>query len=512
MPKSHLLKKNTLINNFLIPFTLALTGAAVLIIEITANRIVSPYFGNTIFTFSAIISTVLAALSFGYYFGGQLSDKHPKLSLFYSIILFSGFLTFLILPLKYYLLPYLGKTLDPFQGPLITSLFLFFPASFVLGTLSPFGIKLQHQLTPKTGLGTISGRIFFFSTMGSIFGSLATGFYLIPTFTIDQIISATAVAISVLGFIPLIFIKKNSKITFSLFPLVALIIATQPPTKHPSIIYTKEGLYQNITIQQLEYNHRPTLFFRQDSNFSSAMYLDNPSDHVFDYSPYYQLHLITNPNPKSSLIVGAGSYTLPKALLETTSSHIDVVDIDPLLYQLSQQYFQLPSSPRLSNHVADGRRFLTNTTTNYDLIFLDAYSNYLSIPSHLSTLEFFQLTKSKLSPNGLVIANVIGTLESSKRSFLLSEIKTFSQVFPYHLIIATEDLNPQTLQNFIFVGFQSPQDIDQTIQIYPDLKIFSTLNDLTVSTSNFDFTNHTLLTDNYAPVDYLSSSLVFKSK
>ena len=70
-----------------LPSVVFLTGASVLIVEVVATRVLSPYFGNTIYTFSSVIGVILAALSLGYYFGGKLADKHPKIELFFFIII-----------------------------------------------------------------------------------------------------------------------------------------------------------------------------------------------------------------------------------------------------------------------------------------------------------------------------------------------------------------------------------------------------------------------------------------
>ena len=130
-----------------------ITGAAVLIVEITATRILSPYFGNTIYTVSSVIGVVLAALSIGYYVGGIMSDKYPSLKIFFAIIVVSGFTVLLLRLLIYFSLPFLANNFSLISGPLISSLFLFFLPSFLLGTLSPYAIKLQQKSLEKEGVG-----------------------------------------------------------------------------------------------------------------------------------------------------------------------------------------------------------------------------------------------------------------------------------------------------------------------------------------------------------------------
>src|SRR5438105_3106025 len=89
-------------------FVVFLTGAAVLILEVTATRLLSPYFGNTIFTVSSVISVILLALSIGYYAGGRLADKKATIVLFYILIALSGVTVFLVYLLTLFLIPYIA--------------------------------------------------------------------------------------------------------------------------------------------------------------------------------------------------------------------------------------------------------------------------------------------------------------------------------------------------------------------------------------------------------------------
>ncbi|MBI5817044.1 MAG: fused MFS/spermidine synthase [Candidatus Yonathbacteria bacterium] len=109
------------------------TGAAVLVIEVSATRILASYFGNTLYSFSSIISTVLGALSLGYYYGGRMADKDPSRRNFYLIILYSGVSVLLLYVLSLFVLPILGFLLSPMFGPLLASLVLFFYPFFSFG-------------------------------------------------------------------------------------------------------------------------------------------------------------------------------------------------------------------------------------------------------------------------------------------------------------------------------------------------------------------------------------------
>ena len=221
-------------------FTVFLTGACVLVIEVVATRILSPYFGNTIFTVSSVISVVLLALSAGYYLGGKLADRFPTEKFFYSIILASGLSVILLQFLMLFFLPVIGYALPITGGPLVSAVFLFFLPSFLLGTLSPFAVKLQGQYFPEKGLGSIAGEIFFWSTLGSIFGSLLAGFVLIPRFGINNIISAIAAVLVVLGLCPLAKngISKSSVFKITLFCFFGIAAASSAAHLKAAALYT----------------------------------------------------------------------------------------------------------------------------------------------------------------------------------------------------------------------------------------------------------------------------------
>ena len=119
-------------------FVVFVTGACVLVVEIVATRILSPYFGNTIFTVSSVITVILAALSIGYYAGGRLADARPSRVWFFSLIASGGLALLLLQALANVALPALGKALPITTGPLVSSLAFFFLPALIMGMLSPY--------------------------------------------------------------------------------------------------------------------------------------------------------------------------------------------------------------------------------------------------------------------------------------------------------------------------------------------------------------------------------------
>src|SRR5690606_33590226 len=119
--------------------------------------------------------------------------------------------------------------------------------------------------------------------------------------------------------------------------------------------------------------------------------------------------------------------------------------------------------PRLTHYVMDGRRMLHDTPHRYDMIFSDVYHSMYSIPSHFTTRELMELAKSKLTDNGMFMANLIGSLDASQDvSFIWSQIKTMQQVFPQVYVFAVQgpDLTQTRAQNIIAVATASPERLD----------------------------------------------------
>lgn len=499
-------KNASFITKNLLYFIVFITGACVLVIEILATRILSPYYGNTIYTFSSVISVILAALSVGYFIGGRLSHKYTPY--FYHLILISGISIFFLQLVMLLFLPKFGYVFSIIEGPLITSIILFFLPGFLLGMLSPLAVELQKKIVPDENVGKIAGTLFFSSTTGSIVGSLLSGFVLIPVFGIDKIILSVGVVLSVLGALGVflqhkrihIFAVLGIVVLFSLVTSLIVNIKTRD-----NIVYLKDGVYERLLIYDTLYNGKKARYFSQDAGQSGAAYLES-NEPVFEYVKYYRLYEIIKPEIEEALVIGGGNYTIPKILVnELPGATIDVVEIEPSLFKLSQKYFDVEKNKRLVNHVEDGRRFLYDSDKKYDYIFTDAYYSIFSVPSHLTTKEFFLLAKSKMTPNGVFIANFQGDPRNLYPNLLISEIKTFRTVFQNSYFFAVEYPNNKKMQNIIILGINGEKEINFEKLNKNKESFFAELEKKRIDISKYKLKDHIELTDNYAPVEYLTS-------
>jgi spermidine synthase len=502
---------------FALLLSVTLTGMAVLIIEIAATRMLAPYFGNSIFTISSVIGIVLAALGLGYYVGGSLSDRKPSEAWFFSLIVIAGFSVLLLQVFNALLLPGIAYKLSLINGPLIVSLLMFFLPAMFLAMLSPFAIKLLHARAPDSGVGNASGLVFFWSTLGSIVGSLSTGFLLIPHLGIGSIIVGVGSGLVLLGGVGLLMTRKIPRILpvgTMLLGLISVIALRQiSAEERADVVYAADGLYERIVIRDMRHQGRPVRILWQDHNMSSGLFLDDGSM-AFEYTKYFDLYRLFTPRLQNALAIGGGAYSIPRSILQgSAQAVVDVAEIDPSLHGLAIRYFELPDDPRLRSHAIDGRRFLHDTAERYDLIFSDAYSSFISMPVQFTTREFFQLAKSRLRENGVLIANYYGSLGAQTRPMIYSVLRTMRAVFPQVYVIATEGPASEKLQNFIFVAHHaSPADrridLRQAAGVefaYPVLKGVAALE---LRPADGLLESFPLLTDDFAPVEYYAASAI----
>jgi spermidine synthase len=503
-------------NKYILLFIVFLTGGAVLILEVTATRILSIFFGNTIFTTSSVTCVMLLALSVGYLIGGRLADKRTSESIFYQMITLCGLSVFLLHLLHLYVLPKWNTHLTPSEGPFIVSLMLFFLPAFFLGTLPPIVANLQKLRLKKKGMGRIIGDVFFSLILGSLAGSLVCSFYLIPTFGINEIIIGTGLTLFLIGILGMAIPDRGTLairklvVLFLALPLLQVTLVTLNDLRlAPPFIHTTDGLYNTIIIYDTDYYGARARFLQQAADSSSARYLDS-DQLVYDYTKYYSLYKLVNPHPIHALVIGGGAYVIPKALLQDDPNVlVDVAEVEPSLLHLGQVYFDVPKTARLQNHVEDGRRFLVDSSTKYDVIFSDAF--HATIPAHLTTKEFFALSKQRLTPEGLFIANITGSLQEKKPSFLFSEIRTFQSVYPNSYFFAVNSPTSPDLQNIIMVGYNADAGID-LLSVDSVDPILPEIFPNRINIKKYNLANHVIFTDNYAPVEYFLSQRLLQSQ
>lgn len=501
--------------------TVFTTGAAVLIIEVAAVRLLSPYYGSSLYVLSSVLTTVLFALSLGYYFGGRLSDRYPYHLPLYSIITMGGLSLLGLVLLALYILPNAAGQFPLAVGPLIFSILFYFIPAFLLGIDSPYVIKLLSQSVSKDESGEVVGATFFWSTAGSITGSIVAGFFLIPTFGLKETMMGTGVVVVLLGLGGGLLIRQllrkdpnydtrnDVRLDYSIYGilgiLIVLIYFLQAHTSHANALFERDGYYSNILVFDGEFNGVPTRFMKRDTNNSSAIFLES-DDLVYPYTRFAPLYTHLVPEASHFLMLGGGAYTIPRYLhLKAPELNIDIVEIEPSLHQIAKDYFRFPEADTITNFVSDARVYINQTNQLYDYVFIDTFSTGHFVPPHLVTAEFFTQLKSKLSPDGIVMINFIGSRSPlNTRTMTGSFTKTLFSVFPNTAVFTTRIKNPDQPQNLIFIARNGDTPIlfpdDLNLNIYGGTYL---LDELAVNPSSLLKVDDIVFTDNFAPVETL---------
>ncbi len=499
--------------------TVFLTGLAVLVVEVAAVRIFAPYFGSSLYVLSSVLTVILLSLSCGYYYGGRLADRYPSPIVLYTIITLAGLLLLLTTILANLILPSIGPYTPLAIGPLLYSLLFFFIPAFLLGIDSPFVIKLASQGAAESERGAIVGSTFFWSTVGSILGSLLAGFYFIPTFGLTITLYIVSIGLLLLGSVAGVLVASHHTPPLPIrwrqfWPLGlligcllgALMVYAWQHEAQAGLLYERDGLYSNIKIYESEYFGRTARFLQRDTNASSAIYPES-DELVFTYAQFAPLFTALGVEAESFLLLGGGAYTIPRTLhARYPALDIVVAEIEPSLFDLAQTYFALPVTNQITNHVIDGRMLLARSTTTYDVIFIDAYSTGHFVPPHLATTEFFALVRERLTPDGVVFVNFIGNRRTTDDISLTgSFLKTLGQSFTNLTVYTNAPTRDTILQNLMVIARPNNQ-LPSTLP--PDLVITNqgattTTGTLQVPHTHLVHDNDVVFTDDMSSLEQL---------
>lgn len=504
-----------------------LSSFCLLVIEIVAGRVLAPYVGVSLYTWTSIIGVVLAGISGGAYAGGWLADRRPHDSTLGWLLLASGITSLLIAPAATFfagdsgILTHLGIAPTLLQRVVTLAFLLFFVPSFFLGMISPVTVKLAVRDLDTAG--RVVGKIYAFSTLGSIAGTFTTGFYLIAAFGTRRTLTGVGVALIACallfgGF----FGKRGTRIARGAAMLIIAIAlayaglwpgALPPPEQDPlfareergtGIIHSEESQYYTIAVERT---------IRDDTGgVVHALHLDHlvhsysdPDDPEYLEYGYLRIFndvassVLASRDVPRFLFIGGGGYTLPR-LLAQTDVDIDVVEIDPAVTRVAQRYFDLPRESSIRTIHDDARWFAMNVSDDaagsYDAIFIDAF-NDLSVPYHLTTHEYTQLLQRMLRPGGALVANLVDDYERGR--FLRSYVKTLQSVFGdrnVEVVLESEDDLASGRSTFVVVASTSPF-------AFPNGSVLSK----DVLRRYVGRPGTMLLTDDHAPVDNMLAPL-----
>jgi spermidine synthase len=494
-----------------------ISGMTSLAVEMSASRLLGNFFGTSNLVWASIIGLILIYLAAGYFLGGFWADRSPEMRTFFTILIWASLLIALVPVASRPVLRWAADAFDQLQvGSLAGSfsaviILLSIPIT-LLGTASPFAIRLSLHDTQKSG--SVAGKIYAISTLGSFLGTFLPSLVLIPligTYRTFLLFSGILMLVSFLG-----LWKFASRRTFFInlwMPILVIILAiwglpgTDKNTRGQ--LYETESSYNYIQVLQLEeYRY---LRLNEGQGVHSVYH---PSILNY-YGPWEQVTVAPffNPAPyeisnvKDIAIVGlAAGTTARQAAIIYDGVQIDGFEIDPKIVQVGRDYFDMHYD-NLNVIVQDGRWGLEHSTKSYQIISIDAYRPPY-IPWHLTTQEFFQIVYDHLSADGVMVIN-IGRAPGNRR--LINTLgSTILTVFPSAYVM---DI-PNTFNSILFATAQPTKEenlstnmlfLSQNTSVHPLL-----LETMQITLQNLQPPplEDIIFTDDVAPIEWITNNMV----
>ncbi|HUG47017.1 MAG TPA: fused MFS/spermidine synthase [Candidatus Limnocylindria bacterium] len=480
------------------------TSGAVLVLEILAGRLLAPYVGVTLETYTGIIGTVLAGIALGTWLGGRAADALPPRRLLGPLLVWGGALALISVPaISWFGEMALGTGPDTI---VMLSLVGFFAPAAVLSAVAPTVVKLQLADLRETG--SVVGRLSALGTAGAIVGTFGTGFVLIAAFPSRPLV--VAVGLAVVGVGLLLWLRLGLRSDLSAVGL-ALVLAgggAAATILLPGSCQWESAYYcVRIEADPGRLSGR-TLWLDQLRH--SYVDLEDPSHLEFEYTRLFADAIETvapSGQPVDVLHVGGGGFSLPRYLREARpGTQSTVLELDPLLVDLAQRELGLEPGADLRIETGDGRLTLARQPADaYDVVLGDAFGG-LAVPWHLTTREFLADVRRVLRPSGLYVLNLI---DYPPLDFARAELATLRDVFANVAFISTPSARGGWEGGtFVMLASDGTIDAGALAAVIADRGWGESVVAVTDATDNF-VAGAPVLRDDYAPVDQLISQPPF---
>lgn len=481
-------------------WVVAASGGVLMALEILSSRVLAPHFGNSVYVWGSIISVFLGALSGGYLWGGWLADRRPSVAALGRMVAMAALCQGLLLLFGTWLAGRLGEmTGGTPAGTLLAAAVLFGPASVMLGTVSPWAVRLAAR--DLGHLGNTAGRLFALSTLGSLAGTLACTFLFIPFLELERILALLTAVTAATACVALAgsFRKEAPAAALAGVLLVLAVPASWLSGRRPpEVIYERVTPYQTLQVAE-----RDGVRFLESDRVPQATMRLADGESTMPYTHAVAAALLLRPEIERSLMIGLGGGSVGRYLLPRLPGlTIDYVDVDPAVPEVARRFFRFAQGPRMRVHVADGRRYLAGATGRWDLIYCDAYIGQ-SVPFHLTTREFLDEVRRHLEPGGVFALNLAAGLGDPFSQAMYRTMRDrFDSVYvfavrraPNVLVMATRDpvaLSPRDL-------VRRGRELDGRYRLDPPLATLATWR----TDVELDAADVPVLTDGFAPVDRL---------
>ena len=470
-------------------------GAIGMMLELAGARVLAPYFGNSMFVWTSLIGVMLGFMSLGYFLGGRLADRKLDAGNLFWILTVAAFSVVLVNYLDPVLLPVLAEGGATRVLAVVSAAILFAVPSTLLGMVSPYCIRLRMHAVEDSG-ATV-GTLYAISTVGSITGTFAAGFWLLAVFGTHDLIVLLAAGLAILSLLVVGRTLDWRRIAMLALVLVLVALGFAVPAQAEESIDTSYDRYFLREVRDPASGRPLVLLTRDDKGAESASYADTGEPYRIQYYDYYDLAVAMHGSVDRALMIGGGTFSYPRLFVAANpDATMDAVEIDPALYTIAVEQFGYADDPRIGVHLEDGRTFLNSATGPYDVVLIDAFKSEQTVPWQLTTRETWQRTYDLMNDDGLLVMNVIGSPTDDRAAFFGALFATIADVYPRVTAFAVQDAPVGGISNTMIVAAKDP-DTDITAEA---MSAMPGLGSRAIA-SWAPPPGTPLLTDDFAPVD-----------
>lgn len=499
-------------NKIFLYLTEFFSGMSLMAIELGAQRLLAPYFSSSQIVWTIVIGSIMIAMALGNIYGGKKADKDPNPTKLYARLIIAASWIALIPWLGKYVIAGISAILifTVSSGYLVIAatascIVLFIFPLFLLGTTTPCLVKYSTRTLDESG--RVVGMLGACNTIGSIIGTFLPTFVTIPligtniTFLVFAFI---LLALSIAYFISIKVFQVKMAFSLVIFTLASIFgYSSNFAFWEKDIMYEGESMYNYLRVSE-NYDQ-----VELSTNVLFGVQSVYNKDKKLSYGQYYNYDLaaplMTNYKDKDNvevLILGMGSGTYATQLDRYYNNmHITGVEIDGKITDLAYQYFNLSSDYDIYTY--DGRAFLNIDKNKYDIIMVDAYQD-ITIPFQMSSIEFFNLVKSHLTEDGVLVVNLnMRSNDEGNINFYLCD--TICACFDYAYTIDVGQTNRELFasnnQGFMDDYLANLDELDDIV-----LKTFLN-NTITYNIEKYEPGN-LIFTDDKAPVELLGIKVI----
>ena len=485
-----------------------LASALLLVLEIVAGRLLAPYIGVSLYTWTSIIGVILAGLSLGHWIGGKLADRGAGHLTAGIVLLACSATTLCVLPL---LLLVGGVIQNSGLGLLSASFYyvlaLFFTPAAAIGILSPLLTTLALGIDGRTG--SVVGRMHALSAVGSITGTFITGYWLVQWIGTRAIVVSVAILFFLMA-IPFLVRQRRGGATLwiALGIVCTLTLFTHWRDGFTSPCDVESSYY---CLRAVDETSTSGVVHARSMIIDHMMHSTNSrNDPALIWTPYAQAmdtlieSRFEQPGKLTYLFGGGGAYTLPRALRHKyPEASITVSEIDPAVTAMARSHLFLETTDLEILHGDLRYALRSGDADRYDVVVTDVFHD-IGIPWHLTTREFNRLVARALKPGGIYLMNVIDVFPENR--LLQSVVSTLQIQFDHIGVWIERPPDEETRLTFVIAASNQAMPGGQLSSRYGPQRTWFEIGDFVRSQAGQN--EVPLLTDNYAPVERLLEKML----